>query len=396
MGMNCPDFDTLMMLLDDELEEERVKEVSEHLRHCSRCRNLIDSQRKLETSWRDSFVTPEEDKFRIMEWIIYRRMNRRARWKFFVPAAAGIIAVLFGVKLIMDNEPFKGRITELSRESRADYESYTLRFEYVQDESTVSDIDGFDSEETDADGSIPTPVEELVSAEDVSAETISESVGYGITEVELAVLQPANEEDGPEDSLRGIGSIAQEADRMIAAGGETLTGGAGGSGSAGPGGLVYEEECEEIELPQEIVCYGAVEGVCPEEQMDDIDSITLALDADTAGLTVSGTVPSSTGIHEDMEDNRGLNQSCDYYSRLNETSESEYDIGASKTDIYVKLVFDAGGQPDSSTALLLDSLFASWSDYIPSVYRDTVLVVPLTGISELFEEGSAVPAQTIE
>ncbi len=390
--MNCPDFDTLMMLLDGELEEERVKEVSEHLRHCSRCRNLIDSQRKLETSWRDSFVTPEEDKFRIMEWIIYRRMNRRARWKFFVPAAAGIIAVLLGVKLIMDNEPFKGSITELSRESRADYESYTLRFEYVQDESTVSDIDGFDSEETDADGSIPTPVEELVSVEDVSAETISESVGYGITEVELAVLQPANEEDGPEDSLRGIGSITQEADRMIAAGGEALTGGAGGS--AGPGGLVYEEECEEIELPGEMVCSGAVEGICPEEQMDDIACVTLSTDADTAVFAGSETVPSSTGVCEDTEDNSGWNQSSDFYSRYHDTS--EHDIGASKTDIYVKLVFDAGGQPDSSTALLLDSLFASWSDYIPSVYRDTVLVVPLTGISELFEEGSAVPAQTIE
>ena len=392
--MNCPDFDTLMMLLDGELEEERSKEVSEHLRHCSRCRNLIDSQRNLETSWRDNYVTPEEDKFRIMEWIIYRRINRRARWKFFVPAVAGIIAVLLGVKLIMDNEPFKGRITELSREGRTEYESYTLQLDYVQEESTISDIDGFGPEETDADGSIPAPVEELLSAEDVSGETISESVGYGITEVELAVLQPVNEEDGSEDALRGRDSIAQEADRMIAVGGEPLAGGAGGSGSAGPGGLVYEEECGETELPAEIVCSGAVEGICPEEQMDDIASITLSSDADTAVSDDSETVPSSTVVCENTEDNSGWNQSSDYYSRYHDTF--EHDIGDYKADDYVELVFDSEGQPDSSTALLLDSLFASWSDYIPSIYRDTVLVVPMAGIQEFFEEGSTVPAQTIE
>jgi len=392
--MNCPDFDTLMMLLDGELEEERSKEVSEHLRHCSRCRNLIDSQRNLETSWRDNFVTPEEDKFRIMEWIIYRRINRRARWKFFVPAVAGIIAVLLGVKLIMDNEPFKGRITELSREGRTEYESYTLQLDYVQEESTISDIDGFDPEETDADGSIPAPVEELLSAEDISGETISESVGYGIAELELAVLQPVNEEDGSEDALRGRDSIAQEADRMIAAGGEPLAGGAGGSGSADPGGLDYEEECEETELPAEIVCSGAVEGICPEEQMDDIASITLSSDGDTAVSDDSETAPSSTGVCENTEDNSGWNQSSDYYSRYHDTS--EHDIGDYKADNYVELVFDAEGQPDSSTALLLDSLFASWSDYIPCIYRDTVLVVPMAGIQEFFEEGSTVPVQTIE
>ncbi len=89
-----------------------------------------------------------------------------------------------------------------------------------------------------------------------------------------------------------------------------------------------------------------------------------------------------------------VNQSCDYYSRVHETS--DHDMNTTKADIYVELVFDEGGQPDSSTALLLDTLFAGWSDYIPFVYRDTVLIVPMAGISELFEEGSIVPAETIE
>ncbi|MEN8209766.1 MAG: zf-HC2 domain-containing protein, partial [Candidatus Fermentibacteria bacterium] len=159
--MNCPDFDTLMMLLDGELPSARMKEVSEHVRLCSRCRNLIDSQRKLETSWRDSFTAPKEDDFRSMEWIIYRRMNRRSRWKFFVPAAAGIIAVLLGVKLIMENQPFKGRISESSIDRQTDYESYVLHLEDTRDDSAASDGDGFESAET-------------LSTEDTTRETAAE------------------------------------------------------------------------------------------------------------------------------------------------------------------------------------------------------------------------------
>ena len=393
--MNCPDFDTLMMLLDGELGEERVKEVAGHVRSCSRCRNLINSQRNLETSWRDSFVTPEDDKFRRIEWIIYRRIHRRSRWKFFVPAAAGIIAVLLGVKLIMDNEPFKGRVTEIMRDDRTEYASYTLRYEYMQDESTVSDIDGFGLEETAAVESIIAPTEELVPVDVVTGETTSEAVGSGITEVEVMLPQSSAEEDGSEEYLRRTGDRITETDLQSTEGGEVIAGGSGGSGSAAPGVNIYQEECEESEIPDEIIFEGTVEGSSLEEQTDDIGNIiAFSLDADTAGLAVIESVPATTGISEDMEDNRGLNQSCGYYSRFNEVS--GHDLNTTKTDIYVELVFDAGGQPDSCTALLLDSLFTGWSDYIPFVYRDTVLVVPLADVLELFVESSTVSAETIE
>ncbi|NOQ21718.1 MAG: hypothetical protein GQ565_03570 [Candidatus Aegiribacteria sp.] len=336
--MNCPDFDTLMMLLDGELEEEKLKEVSEHLMLCSRCRYLIDSQRNLETSWRDSFVTPEDDKFRSMECSIFNRINRRSRWKIFVPAAAAIIAVLLGVKLILD-KPFPGRVTELSRGGRAEYPVDNVQFGDVPEESLTSDIDGIDSEND-------------VSTGDVTAEITGKTEGYSLADVEPAQPQSS-----------------------------------AGENSA--------EEHEEIEIPEEIISMGAVEGSSLEEQMDDIsDIITLSLDADTTGLGTAGTMPSFTSTSEETEDNRALNQSGEYYSRLHETSGCG--MNASGADIYIELVFDAAGQPDSSTALLLDSLFAGWSDYIPFVYRDTVLVVPLADVQELFMESTAVPAETIE
>ncbi len=391
--MNCPDFDTLMMLLDGELEEERRKEVSDHVKSCSRCRNLIDSQRNLETSWRDSFVIPEDDKFRSMEWIIYRRMNRRSRWKFFVPAAAGIIAVLLGIKLIMDNQPFKGRVTELLRDGRTEYASYTLRVVEDRDELPASGIDGFDSEETAVDSSIIAPADRIISTEDVSGETISEGVGYGTANAEPLQQQSAERVDDAVEYHRGSSSVNQETDLQSVTGGEVTAGGSGGIGGAAPFGYI-NEECEEAEIPEEIIFSGAAQSSCCEEQIDDIGDFTLSLDTDTAGLAVIETMPSSTEICEDTEDNRELNQPCDYYSLIYETS--DFDLNTAKADVYVELVFDSGGQPDSNTALLLDSLFTDWSDYIPFVYRDTVLLVPLEGVSELFIEGSAVPAETIE
>ena len=391
--MNCPDFDTLMMLLDGELGEERMKEVSDHVRQCGRCRNLIESQRNLETSWRDSFVTPEDDKFRSMEWIIYRRMNRRSRWKFFVPAAAGIIAVLLGIKLIMDNQPFKGRVTELSRDGRTEYASYTLRLVEETDELPALGIDGFDSDETAVESSIIVPADQIVSTEDVSVETTSEGVGYGTANAEPLQQQSEETVNAAVENLRGSSSVNQETDLQSVTGGEVTAGVSRGIGTMAQYWYI-NEECEEAEIPEEIIFSGAAEGCSLEEQIDVIGDVTLSMDADTAGLAVIETVPSSTGISEDTEDNRGLNQSCDDYSRFHEMS--DYDMNAAKADVYVELVFDEEGQPDSNTVLLLDSLFTDWSDYIPFVYRDTVLIVPLEDVLELFIEGSAVPAETIE
>ncbi len=393
--MNCPDFNTLMMFLDGELGEERLKEVSEHVILCDRCRNLIDSQRNLETSWRDSFVTPEDDKFRSMEWYIFKRINRRSRWKTFVPAAAGIIAVLLGVKLILDNKPSLDRVTELSRSSGIEYVTDSSQFEDVRDESTVSGINGFDSEETDTDASITAPTDHVVSTEDILVETTSEQEGYFVTDGESTMPQSAMVEEGAGETLRGMGSLAQETDRQAITGGEVTTGGSGGIGSAGSFEYVNEEEYEETEIPEEIIFMGVVDGGSLEEQVDDIsETITLSLDADTTGLATGQTVASSVSPCEEAQDNRASNQSFEYHSRFFETSDEVMDT--LKEDIYVELVFDADGQPDSSTAFLLDSLFAGWSDYISFVYRDTVLVIPLASIQQLFIDGNLVPAETIE
>ncbi|MCK4806132.1 MAG: hypothetical protein KAT09_00725 [Candidatus Aegiribacteria sp.] len=391
--MNCPDFDTLMRLLDGELEEEKVKEVSEHLISCSRCRNLIDSQRNLEGSWRDSFVTPDSGKFRSMEWRIFNRINRRSRWKTFVPAAAGIIAVLLGVKLILDNKPSLDRVTDLSRRSRVEYTTDTVQLREERAESLTSTDDGLDFETTAPNAGVIAPAEGDVSVGDATEEIIGEPLGYGVTTDGAPELsQAAADEEGSGESLRGAGRLIQETDRQVIAGGTVTESVSGDRGSAGLSG--YEVECEETEITEETMLLGAVEDINLEVQVDEVSDITLSLDADTTGLATVETVPSVVSTSEETQDNRTLNQSCEYHSRFNETS--YYDMDALKVDIHIELVFDADGQPDSSTALLLDSLFAGWSDYISFVYRDTVLVIPLSDIRQLFMEGSTVPAETTE
>ncbi|MCD4700757.1 MAG: hypothetical protein K8S24_02770 [Candidatus Aegiribacteria sp.] len=391
--MNCPDFNTLMMLLDSELTGEKLKEVSEHVKSCSRCRDLIGSQRKLEASWRDSFVTPKDDKFRSMEWIIYRRMNRPSRWKFFVPAAAGIIAVLLGVKLIMNNEPFKGRDTEFLREGRIDYVSYTLRFENMRDESTLSDIDVPDYETVLEGTTVTVPPDSDISTGWVSTETACEAEDISIADGVLEMPQSAVDGEGAGEHLRGAGDFAQESDQENIVGGAVTGSTSGGSGGAGfPG---YVEECGESELAFGTVSGDdAVEDICHGDMIDETCEITCTLDTDTTGLATAQTVDLSVSPCEESQDNRAFHQYYEYHSRFNETSDN--DMGVCKGDIYVELVFDADGQPDSSTVLLLDSLFSGWSDYISFIYRDTVLVIPLADIQQLIVESSTVPAQTIE
>lgn len=378
--MNCPDFDTLMMLLDGELEEEKLNEVSAHLVSCCRCRDLIDSQKNLEASWRDSFVTPDTDKFRSMEWIIYRRMNRRSRWKFFVPAAAGIIAVLLGVKLIMDNQPFKGRVTELSRDGRTEYASYTLRLVEETDELLDSGIDGTDNETVSEIAPDQTSVDRDILAEGGTLETTSRVDNYSITDGEMPE-SASEEEDAGESSLRCISSLVQEIDQQTIVGGVVTESVSGAGGSAGFSGYGIEE----TEIAFETTFMGdAVETGCFEEQTDDISDITLSLDADTTELAAAQTVASSVSPCDESQDNRALPQSIEYYSRFHDLPDHKMD--SLKANIYVELVFDADGQPDSCTALILDSLFPDWSDYISLEYSDTVLVIPLADIQQLFSE----------
>ena len=100
--MNCPDFATLMRYMDRELPDDTAKTVKKHLESCSRCRALVRSQERLEESWRNAYVPPGGSVFERMEEETFRRIGEgKSRRRFILPAAAGLIAVLLGLKLIL-------------------------------------------------------------------------------------------------------------------------------------------------------------------------------------------------------------------------------------------------------------------------------------------------------
>ncbi len=387
--MNCPDFETLMAMLDGELREEQLKAVSEHVMSCGKCRKIIDSQRKLEASWRDSFVEPDNKEFRSLERSVFNRINRRWRWKALVPAAAGIIAVLLGVKLILNNQPSLDRVTDLSRTEHLEYvtdaeKSGEEQIEFLP--SGVGDIENETAESTpDFDSS-----ESWLSSEDAVLQTFSDTgYGYdGVVEGELAQTQVVVVGGCAEESLRGSVGFVQETDREI------ITGGA--VAGSGGGGNFYNatEELEESETTDEIIFMGAEEIPVCEEPVEINRDITLSLDADTTGLETATTVTSTVSAPEAMEDNMVSDRSTESYTRFHEFSYGNLEVADG--EVYVKLAFDVNGIPDSSTAFLLDSLFADWNEYIPFYCKDTLLIVPLADVQDLLMDGNIEPAETIE
>lgn len=386
--MNCPDFETLMMMLDGELQEKELEAVAKHVLSCSKCRVLIDSQRKLETSWRDDFVEPDSKEFRDMERSIFNRINRHWRWKALIPAAAGIIAVLLGVKLILNNQPSLDRVIDFSSCEQMNNISEAEKLAEKQGESLPLNDDELFTETSAESTPIFDSSGELLSAEDVISGTFND-VGYdGVVEGESAQTQSEVVEACAEESLRGAVGSVQEIDRQIVTGGAV-------AGSGG-GGELYSaiEESEEFDTAEEIVSLGADDITVREESAEISGEITLSLDTDTAELETVLTVSSTVSVPEEMEDNRASDHSAESYTRFYDFPGESY--GMPDEGVYIELAFDANGIPDSITALILDSLFVGWSDYIPFYYRDTVLIVPVADVQDLFMDGNVVPAETIE
>ncbi len=313
--MNCPDFETLMLMLDGELRGEELKAVSEHLKSCSKCRRIVDSQRKIESSWRDSLNVPDRDRFSSMEQKIFNKTNHNRWWKACIPAVAGIIAVLLGVKLIVNNQPNPDRITDLSGR----YNTGTSGIEMEEAESMYSD----------------TPDSETVECvlSDTATETLRSNVARG-------------------------GGTAEELSQQS------------------------PSSVEEIEDTEEAVILGST-------QLPGTDRRT---DADKSICVTSGFEDIQLSAMPPDEPDRVSEQSCESHSSFDEVL-NENTAGEA---VFVELSFNADGFPDSITASLLDSLVAGWIDYIPFVYRDTVLLVPPADVQNLLTGENAVPPETME
>lgn len=420
--MKCPDFETLMLLLDGELPADRMNEVSLHVHSCERCSRITSSQNNIETSWRDGFKSPVTDRFRELEQTVFDslRFGRKRRWTAVLPVAAAIAAVLLGIKLILSEKPSFDSVTrhslyrdvedassiEQRTETAQEYPAAGLEefqsvaeceeiedadideLEVVSMQTGAAPVDRETGEEfEESDGTVMVSEECITPDEMSTTDPFSglspDAPDYGEVSVERGMIGGITEGDN-------IGYLATTA----GAGGGASAGGAGEElHSSSVGSISYtdvtsdEDQCE-------------FEGVSvdsnrmlesPEEPVSSEDSEpAIFMSDDAVGLATASTVCS--GSEQVRNDIFESDLPCEA-STAQDTSGLSLDF---QSEFYVELVFKSNGEPDSLTALLLDSLIPCWYEYIPFELVDTVLVIPVAEIHDLLIDGDYSHVEAIQ
>ncbi|MCK4671602.1 MAG: hypothetical protein KAT47_03595, partial [Candidatus Aegiribacteria sp.] len=361
---------------------------------------IIRSQEHIETLWRDSFRSPGDDRFREIEQQLFEKINHHSsrKWWTVIPIAASIVAVLLGVRFILsekppiDIPPGYSMYESVERQDNAEQ----MEDSYFQDTSEAeSGIDLVMSE---------TQLEtQPIQPSDISVETDTHSrminIGYGYdTDREI----PGAASGSDAEMQAGASGTAQ--------GGEGLLG-AFASGDEieesldisvrGSGGSIPEDHCFEegsLEETEESMFYNnripddelisSPESACGELHQEESEGeTTLSLDMDTTGLATVSSV-SALSIEDGTEEIIGI-QTSNGIIPVDEASVLWRD---SAKLLSVELFFDINGEPDSTTALLLDSLVPEWYLYIPFIFRDTTLIIQRDNICEYFVNVNSTPA----
>ncbi|MCD4848673.1 MAG: zf-HC2 domain-containing protein [Candidatus Aegiribacteria sp.] len=398
--MKCPDFEILMLMLDGELPEDQLKEVTDHVESCRECRKIISSQEHIETSWRDSFRSPDDDRFRAIEQQLFDKINHHSSWKWWtaVPIAAGIAVVLLGVKFILSEKP---SIEIPSGYSMYESEANRTITEHLEDSFyQIAPEAGYSIDSVTSEAPLET---QPIQFTDVSVETDTHSrisgIGYG---------SDADREIS--GAVSGGGAEMQTGASGTAQGGEELLGASASPdeisesldvSARGSGGLLHEdyyfeegtlEETEEIMSHDDRISEDglifSLESSCGEIHQEESEVETvLSPDMDTTGLKTVSSIPASS-IEDRTEEIIGI-QTIDGIMPADEVSSLWRD---SEKLSNIELVFDINGEPDSMTALLLDSLIPEWYLYIPFIFRDTTLIIQRDGIYEYFVNVNTAPA----
>ncbi len=398
--MKCPDFEVLMLMLDGELPEDQLKEVTDHVESCPHCRRIIRSQEHIETSWRDSFRSPGDDKFREIEQQLFEKINHHSsrKWWTVIPIAAGIVAVLLGVKLILSEKPLIEKPPGYPMYESEEHRTVTEQME-----------DSFSQDAPEAESGIDlvmseTPLEtQPIQSSDISVETDTHSrissTGYGSdTDREISgAVSGGNAE--MHAGASGTAQVGEGLPGVFVTGGEREESIDVSTGAAR--GLIHEDHYYEEAVPEEAEeslfyddripddeIISSPESVCGGLHQEESEGETvLSLDMDTIGFTAVFSAPVSS-IDDGTEEIVGI-QTCDGIMSAEEAAILWRD---SAKLLSVELVFDINGEPDSMTALLLDSLIPEWYLYIPFIFRDTTLIIQRDDICEYFVNVNSTPA----
>lgn len=364
--MNCPDFEVLMRYLDGELNPGERESVKAHIESCPECRRVLESQSGIEEAWRDNFSMPPEETFRNMEDRIFSNIGGKRRWKPLIPVAAAVIAALLGVKLIMDSDrglesfapaPHDEYAAEYTLEGSAGPETGPSR-----DSQPVHTREADDGEETEQQ-----PAPEGEAADDSIEDMVQ------LAEEEMA-MEPSETAGAHHQDVQ-----AQDEDQIEA----VIAGssGGGGTGEAGfAGGILQDETVAEMEeAEEEALFYNEDTGA---DLGETVEEDRLSLDSAAQGLAACETV-STVDTELSQPDETSGNE--DQYMPSS-SIDSAFRSCDSAAKSQISLAFGPEGQPDSLTAALLDSLFPLWTDHAPFPWRDTVIVVSPSSISDIIPD----------
>jgi len=114
--MNCPGSEKILALIDGELTPEEQASVREHIAGCAACRRLIEKQKLIEDTWRESYTSPSDFEFNAFEKRLTNKLFRRSWVRTALPVAAAFVAVLLGVRIFIIDGPNESLLQRIPME----------------------------------------------------------------------------------------------------------------------------------------------------------------------------------------------------------------------------------------------------------------------------------------
>ncbi len=278
--MSCPDKQVLSAWMDNELTETEAEKIANHVNSCHKCKSYINSQKLLETVWREGWEDPVKKDFEQMRNTLQQKNPSKKWWKtertWYI--AAVLCAAYLGVKIfVVDNAGTSLSDIAMSEQHTDDTPASEVSFEAADLEAEVVVVAENDDEIENENEDFVIPAEEAEeivvfefaesdiqesspSVDDIVAEGSSgySATGYGsggpleeeTSDIDACQIQMADDalvEFTASDAPSGLSS----GDAM-----NSVTSGAAGGGSSGGtdhrmvGGSVaaVPEECIEEEI----------------------------------------------------------------------------------------------------------------------------------------------------
>jgi hypothetical protein len=253
--MTCIDRNSLMMWVDGELSAQEAGKISEHINNCAKCSAFIETQKRMESLWREEWTDPSESAFEIMR----SRLSPELPWwqkqrTWFI--AAAVCAVYLGVRVFFTGNagtPLSEIAIqeELQPVVAASDVPLETEIEEQMEQSVIvqaEDTDFTDNQSVTDDS--PAGDELIISAQE--EENLGEVSGnsafsdWQAVDLTMAAEDYAESSETMETDRERAASVQDQTDclagtvqQSAGAGAESASGGGTGSGAGGLSGVEY-------------------------------------------------------------------------------------------------------------------------------------------------------------